>query len=66
MKFESCEWEGSLLLCVAHALSHTVQDWRVADKRGYDLNHVFTDSYSQLFPEEKGSMLPMLLCTLQN
>lgn len=33
--------------------SHTTQDWWAADKGGYDLNHVFTDSYSQLFPEEK-------------
>lgn len=43
------------------SLSHTARDWRVADKRGYELNHVFTDSYSQLFPEEKGYMLPMVL-----
>lgn len=45
--------------------THTVQDWRAADKQGYDLNHVFTDGYSQLFPEEKVHV-PMLLCILQN
>lgn len=45
--------------------SHTVQDWRAADKGGYDLNHVFTDSYSQLFPEEKVHA-PVLLYTPQN
>lgn len=49
-----------------HALhaSHTVQDWWTADKEGYDLNHVFTDSYIQLFPEVKVQAL-MLLYTLK-
>lgn len=46
-------WERSFALQARPPPSHTVQDWRAADKRGYDLNHVFTDSYSQLFPEGK-------------
>lgn len=57
-------WKKALALH-APPSSHTVQDWQTADKKGYDLNHVFTDSYSQLFPEEK-VQAPMLLYTLRN
>lgn len=46
-------WERSFSLYARPPPSHTVQDRRAADKRGYGLNHIFTDSYSQLFPEEK-------------
>lgn len=56
---ESYMWERSFALHARPPPSHTVQDWRAADKRGYDLNHVFTESYSQLFPEEK-VQTPML------
>lgn len=41
------------LLCAPPLPTHTLQDWQAADNRGYDLNHVFTDGYSKLFPGKK-------------